>query len=48
MTVQDELGGLGGCGSPDGDYLIGSWAMWLFDVTAYHWMKGKEGYENLC
>lgn len=43
-----RAGRMGGRGSVEGDYLIGSQVMWLYDVTAYHWTKGKEGYENLC
>lgn len=43
-----RAGRIGGRGSVDGEYLIGSWVMWLFDVTACHWTEGNEGYENLC
>lgn len=36
-------GRIGGCGSLDGGYLIGSQVIWLFDVTAYDWTRGKRG-----
>lgn len=35
-------GRTGGRGSLDGEYLIGLWVMWLFDVTACHWTEGDE------
>lgn len=41
MTARDELGGLVGMTFWRGGNLIGWKVMWLFDVTAHHWMKEK-------
>lgn len=43
MTVQDEPGGLVGAALRVGHRLIGLRVMWLFDVAAHHWTRGKEG-----